>query len=89
MQARENGKQNILIIASRNVRDCLATKVVTQDVECGLRSSSAGRGPTGNVPQKYVVEREIRDILMRLRKMGEGRSTEGIGGRGTGEGAEK
>lgn len=86
MQARENGKQNILIIASRNVRNRLAIKVVTQD---GLRSSSAGRGPTGNVPQKYVVEREIRDILMRLRKMGEGRSTEGIGGRGTGEGAEK
>lgn len=85
MQARENGKQNILIIASRNVRNRLAIKVVTQD---GLRSSSAGRGPTGNVPQKYVVEREIRDILMRLRKMG-GQSTEGIGGRGTGEGAEK
>ena len=51
------------------MRDCLATKVVTQDVECGLRSSSAGRGPTGNVPQKYVVEREIRDILMKSDKL--------------------
>lgn len=51
------------------MRDGLEIKAGTGDIECGLKIFISKKGPTGSVPQRRVMEKEIRDILeQRLQK---------------------